>query len=98
MRTILTCVTQAHNQQMMLLAGLVCLVGIYASFAVAGQAGRSEGAAQRNWASIGIAAAGCTAWATHMIALLAFEPGMSAGFDPLRTAASLMLLDELRIG
>ncbi|WP_455989467.1 bifunctional diguanylate cyclase/phosphodiesterase [Methylorubrum extorquens] len=75
----------------MLLAGLVCICGIYASFAVASQAGRSEGAAQRNWAGISIVAAGCTAWATHMIALLAFEPGMAAAFEPIMTALSLLI-------
>ncbi|MFY9294324.1 MAG: EAL domain-containing protein [Methylorubrum rhodinum] len=74
----------------MLLAGLVCVAGIYASFAVAHQAGRSEGAARRNWAGISIVVAGCTAWATHMIALLAFDPGMTAGFEPIMTALSLL--------
>lgn len=91
MQSIITCVTQDHDAQLMLLAGLICISGIYASFAVASQAGRSEGAARRNWASISIVAAGCTAWATHMIALLAFEPGMEAGFEPIMTALSLMV-------
>ncbi|MDV2987651.1 UNVERIFIED_CONTAM: EAL domain-containing protein [Methylobacteriaceae bacterium AG10] len=90
MQSILTCVTQAHDLQLMLLAGFVCICGTYASFAVASQAGRSEGAARRNWAGISIVAAGCTAWATHMIALLAFEPGMAAGFEPIMTALSLL--------
>ena len=91
MQSILTCVVQAHNVQLITLAGFVCIVGIYASFAVAAQAGRSEGAARRNWAGISIVAAGCTAWATHMIALLAFEPGMAAGFEPILTALSLLV-------
>lgn len=63
MQSILTCVTQSHDLRLMLLAGFVCIAGIYASFAVAKQAGRSEGAARRNWAGISIVAAGCTAWA-----------------------------------
>ncbi len=90
MQSILTCVTQAHNPRLMLLAGSVCIAGIYASFSVANQAVRSEGAARRNWAGISIVAAGCTAWATHMIALLAFDPGMAAGFEPIMTALSLL--------
>lgn len=90
MQSILTCVTQAHDPRLMLVAGCICVAGIYASFAVANQAGRSEGAARRNWAGISIVAAGCTAWATHMIALLAFDPGMAAGFEPIMTALSLL--------
>jgi NO-binding membrane sensor protein with MHYT domain len=27
--------------------------------------------------------AGCTAWATHFIILLAFKPGMPSAFNPL---------------
>ena len=90
MQSILTCVTQAHDPRLMLVAGFICVAGIYASFAVANQAGRSEGAARRNWAGISIVAAGCTAWATHMIALLAFDPGMAAGFEPIMTTLSLL--------
>ena len=91
MQLILTCVTQAHDPRLLLLAGFICVAGIYASFAVANQAGRSEGAARRNWAGVSIVAAGCTAWATHMIALLAFDPGMAAGFEPIMTALSLLI-------
>ncbi len=91
MQSLLTCVTQAHDPKLLALAAMVCCIGIYASFAIALQAGRSEGVARRKWAGISIVAAGCTAWATHMVALLAFEPGMTAGFTPVLTALSLLL-------
>lgn len=92
MRAILTCVTQQHDERLLLLAALVCMVGIYATSAIASHAARSEGLLRKKWGIVSIVAGGCTAWATHMIALLAFQPGMAAGFEPILTAASLLLV------
>lgn len=92
MRAILTCVTERHDERLLLLAALVCFVGIYATSAIASHAARSEGALRSKWGIVSIVAGGCTAWATHMIALLAFQPGMDAGFEPILTAASLLLV------
>jgi diguanylate cyclase (GGDEF)-like protein/PAS domain S-box-containing protein len=36
------------------------------------------------------AAAGCGIWATHFIAMLAYDPGIKAGYDPGLTTASLI--------
>ncbi|AWN51081.1 EAL domain-containing protein [Methylobacterium sp. 17Sr1-1] len=92
MQAILTCITQNHDEKILFLAAVVCAIGIYASSAIALHAARSEGLARRHWALASIVASGCTAWATHMIALLAFKPGMAAGFEPLLTALSLLLV------
>lgn len=92
MHGILTCVTDKHDATLLFAALIVCGVGIYAASAIAAHAARAEGVSRRNWALISIVAAGCTAWATHMIALLAFRPGMDAGFEPVLTALSLLLV------
>jgi diguanylate cyclase (GGDEF)-like protein len=92
MYAIFTCVTQRHDEQLLFLAVASCLIGIYASSAIASHAARSEGEARRKWGIVSIVAAGCTAWATHMIALLAYQPGMTAGFEPSLTALSLLLV------
>jgi diguanylate cyclase (GGDEF)-like protein len=92
MQALLTCVTQRHDQQLLLAAALVCWIGIYAASAIATHAARSEGLTRLKWGISSILAAGCTAWATHMIALLAFQPGMASGFEPILTAISLILV------
>ncbi|QNE07755.1 hypothetical protein H4O24_19600 (plasmid) [Croceicoccus marinus] len=74
----------------MMLAGIVCAAGIYASFALAAHAARLSRKAGRFWGPISILSAGCTAWATHFIVLLAFKPGVPAAFDPRLTALSLL--------
>ena len=91
MHAILTCVSQAHDPRLLLLAAILCTLGVYASSAIAAQAARCEGRARQIWAVVSIVACGCTAWATHMIALLAFRPGMNSGFEPWLTTLSLLL-------
>jgi diguanylate cyclase (GGDEF)-like protein len=92
MQALLTCVTQRHDQQLLLAAALVCSIGIYAASAIATHAARAEGLTRLKWGISSIVASGCTAWATHMIALLAFQPGMASGFEPILTAVSLLLV------
>ncbi|MGI4941808.1 MAG: bifunctional diguanylate cyclase/phosphodiesterase [Janthinobacterium lividum] len=74
----------------MLIAAVVCAMGVYASFALATHAVRSKGKTRRHWELVSVVASGCTAWATHFIVLLAFKPGMVAAFDPVLTATSLL--------
>ena len=92
MQALLTCVTQRHDPQLLLAAALVCSIGIYAASAIATHAARSEDPTRLKWGIVSIVASGCTAWATHMIALLAFKPGMASGFEPILTAISLLLV------
>ncbi|MGN7291756.1 bifunctional diguanylate cyclase/phosphodiesterase [Rhizobium sp. SAFR-030] len=90
MQDVYSCLREAHDQYLLAIAAIVCIVGVYASFSIARHASRAEGPSRRTWAGVAILAAGCTAWATHMIGLLAFQPGMLSGFEPLLTAASLL--------
>jgi NO-binding membrane sensor protein with MHYT domain len=90
MQAIYTCLRDTHDHYLLLLAATVCIMGVYASFAVASHASRQEGGARALWLTISVSAAGCTAWSTHMIALLAFKPGMPSGFDPAITVVSLV--------
>ncbi|WOI57968.1 ATP-binding protein [Palleronia sp. LCG004] len=90
MEAVITCLGEGHDRRLLIVAGLICMVGIYAASALARHAGRSEGTARQAWALVSIVAAGSTAWATHMVALLAYRPGMQAAFDLPLTAISLV--------
>ncbi len=90
MHSILNCVREQHDHHLIMLAALVCILGVYATNAVGAHARRSQNRERRLWAGVGIVAAGCTAWATHFIALLAFRPGMEAAFEPVLTIVSLV--------
>ena len=79
-----------HDQRLLLIAAVVCAVGVYASFELATHAVRSTAKSRRLWMLVSVAASGCTAWATHFIVILAFKPGMIAAFNPVLTATSLI--------
>jgi len=92
MPELINCITERHNEQILLISAFVCAIGIYASSAIAAHAARSDATVRLRWGIASIVASGSTAWATHMIALLAFRPGMEAGFEPILTATSLLLV------
>jgi len=97
MQEILTCLREGHDAELLALAGFVCIVGVYGSFSVSHHAWRAEGRIRTRLVLMSLVAAGSTAWATHMIAMLAYKPGMPAGFEPVLTAISL-LIGTLGIG
>jgi diguanylate cyclase (GGDEF)-like protein len=87
--TVIQCMRDMHDARLMIVAGLVCAIGIYASFAIGHHAARATGSARTSWGLVSIVSSGSTAWATHFIVLLAFKPGMPAAFEPVLTAISL---------
>ena len=87
---VVECLRHAHDGRLIAIAGIVCAIGIYASFAIAQHATRATGALRARWGLVSVIASGCTAWATHFIVLLAFKPGMPAAFEPILTATSLL--------
>lgn len=91
MRSILTCVREEHDHWLITLAVLVCILGVYASNSIGAHARRTIDGERRFWTWTSIVAAGCTAWATHFVALLAFRPGVAAAFEPVLTIVSLLV-------
>jgi diguanylate cyclase (GGDEF)-like protein len=87
--SVLACMRDMHDGRLVLIAALVCAVGIYASFAIAQHAARASGRVRQRWGAVSVLASGSTAWATHFIVLLAFKPGMPAAFAPVLTGISL---------
>jgi diguanylate cyclase (GGDEF)-like protein len=86
---VIECMRDMHDARLMIVASLVCAIGIYASFAIGHHAARARGSARTRWGLVSIVASAGTAWATHFIVLLAFKPGMPAAFEPVLTAISL---------
>ncbi|WP_202949393.1 bifunctional diguanylate cyclase/phosphodiesterase [Sphingomonas sp. PAMC 26621] len=87
--SVIECIRAMHDARLMILAGVVCAIGIYAAFAIGNHAARAKGSARTRWGIVSIVASASTAWATHFIVLLAFKPGMPAAFEPVLTAISL---------
>jgi diguanylate cyclase (GGDEF)-like protein len=98
---VLTCLTGEHDWRLVLLAGLICFVASVVAVNIFHRAIASQARTRLIWIAIAGAAIGYGIWATHFIAMLAYEPGVSTGYGIALTALSLamaMLLTSTGLG
>ncbi|EJZ16691.1 MHYT domain-containing protein, partial [Rhizobium sp. Pop5] len=91
MFTVLTCVTQQHNLALVGLAGLICFLASHCAMVLLHRATSSEGAARWVWIATAGAAGGFGIWATHFVAMLAYDPGVVVGYRAGLTLVSLLV-------
>lgn len=80
-----------HDLPLVLLAAVVCLVSSYACISLMRHAKRATGKMQLVWDLISALSVGVGIWATHFVAVLAFQPGFHFGFDMGLTTLSLAI-------
>jgi diguanylate cyclase (GGDEF)-like protein/PAS domain S-box-containing protein len=73
--------THEHDWRLVALAGTVCFSASAAAISLFHRAQTTKGRARFIWLSLGAAAAGFGIWATHFIAILAYDPGIGAGYN-----------------
>jgi NO-binding membrane sensor protein with MHYT domain len=88
---VFTCLTTEHDWRLVVLAGFVCLLSSSCGISLFYRAKATFGRTRLMWVGLDAAAAGCGIWATHFIAMLAYDPGIRAGYDPGLTTVSLIL-------
>ncbi|MBR0655327.1 bifunctional diguanylate cyclase/phosphodiesterase [Plastoroseomonas arctica] len=92
MRTLYLCVTERHNLPLVAVAAILCAVGIWTSFALGHEAVRAQTArARRAWGLAAVLAASSAVWATHFIAMIAYEPGLPYRFDTATSVWSFVI-------
>ncbi|MFE1600223.1 bifunctional diguanylate cyclase/phosphodiesterase [Methylobacterium sp. ID0610] len=89
MTDFLACLTQQHDLRLVAVAAVICALGSYSTFALGRQWFRPG--KRILWVMGAVLTTSSAIWATHFIAMLAFDPGMAFGFDLLATAASFLL-------
>jgi NO-binding membrane sensor protein with MHYT domain len=90
MYQVLTCLTTEHDWRLVLLAGAVCFLASTVAISLFDRARSSQGHARVIWTALDAAVSGCGIWATHFIAVLAYDPGTSAGYSIRVTVLSLV--------
>ncbi len=98
---VFSCLTAEHDWRLVLLAGLVCFVASIVAVTIFHRAIASQARTRLIWIAIAGAAIGYGIWATHFIAMLAYEPGVSTGYGIALTALSLaaaMILTSCGLG
>src|SRR6266702_321603 len=86
---VLSCLTGEHDWRLVLLAGLVCFVASIVAVNIFHRALASQARARLIWIAIAGAAIGYGIWATHFVAMLAYEPGVPTGYGIVLTGLSL---------
>jgi len=87
---VLTCLTVEHDLRLVALAGVICFLASCTAVSVMHRAIATQGGARSIWIATAGAATGCGIWATHFIAMLAYEPGIVVGYGTVLTALSLV--------
>src|SRR5665811_195571 len=88
---VLSCLRDQHDYRLVLLAALICMVASFTAFHIYASARQSEASKRLGWAFLTGVAAGAGIWATHFVAMLAFNTGLPTAYDPALTLASLLI-------
>jgi len=92
MQSLYACLTQQHNLWLVGLAAIICCLGAASGFALGREAMRARCDKSRAiWGSGFVVATSSAIWATHFIAMLAYDTGLPVSFDIGRTVLSYVI-------
>ncbi len=86
---VFSCLTGEHDLWLVALAGIVCLLASLVAISLFHRARETHGRARAAWLALAGAATGCGIWATHFIAILAYEPSVPVAYGIELTLLSL---------
>ena len=90
MYQVLNCLTTEHDWRLVALGGAICLLASAVAISLFHRAKAASGRSRLTWIALDAAVSGCGIWATHFIAMLAYAPGVGAGYNIGITLLSLI--------
>ena len=84
-------ILQSHDPKLVLLAAAICALGSFITLFLFAQAREMHGQGRSGWLFLAGFSAGAVMWTTHFVALLAFQPGISIGYDPALTGGAFFV-------
>jgi NO-binding membrane sensor protein with MHYT domain len=91
MYRVLTCLTSEHDLRLVLVAGVICYLASLVAIKLFRRARSTGGVTRINWLIAAGLATGSGIWATHFIAMLAYDPGLGITYGLWLTVLSLMV-------
>jgi diguanylate cyclase (GGDEF)-like protein len=79
-----------HDLWLVALAALICIVTSFTTFALYAHMVARAGARRLSWLLLAGFCAGAGTWATHFVAMLAYQTDLAIGYDPWLTIASFV--------
>jgi signal transduction histidine kinase/DNA-binding response OmpR family regulator len=86
---VLTCVYADHDWRLVLLAAAICVTAVMTTFRLYGMFIAGSGPTRTVWVWVTGVVAAAGIWATHFVAMLAFQPHLRTGYLPGLTVLSL---------
>ena len=87
---VFNCLTTQHDWRLVVVAGVVCFVSALTAISLFHRARTAFGGVRPTWIVAAGVTVGCGIWATHFIAMLAYEPGVPVAYGIDQTALSLL--------
>lgn len=85
------CIVIDHDIKLVLLAAVICALASFTSVSLALRAEETDGTARSRWLLLTALASGVGIWATHFIAMLAYDIGLAKSYDLLPTLLSVVI-------
>ncbi len=86
-----TSIAFAYHQLLVLIAGSVCLFGTWVGMRHFARARATQGSTRFGWLFMASVVTGVALWASTFISILALDPSLKSGFEPLATAMVLII-------
>jgi diguanylate cyclase (GGDEF)-like protein len=90
-QAIVVTLFERHDLALVVLAAFVCALSAFSGITLLKHARRSAGLRRALWVAVAAISVGFGIWTTHFVAMLAFSPGISTGYDLPVTLFSLAL-------
>ena len=91
MYRVFSCIAYQHDWRLTVIAALVCLVGAVTTLRLFQRARDTAGSTRATWLGLAAFAGGASVWATHFVAILAYQAGVPVGYEIAPTLISLVL-------
>ena len=79
----------AYHQLLVAIAGSVCLLGTWVGMRHFARARATQGSTRLGWLFMASVGTGAALWASTFISILALDPSLNSGFEPVATGAVL---------
>jgi NO-binding membrane sensor protein with MHYT domain len=90
MYSVLNCLTTEHDLRLVVVAGIICFLASLVAIKLLRRARATAGQTRIIWILTAGLATGSGIWATHFIAMLAYDPGIGIHYNIGLTALSLL--------
>jgi diguanylate cyclase (GGDEF)-like protein/PAS domain S-box-containing protein len=87
---VYNCVAYAHDLRLVGLAAFICALASLTAINLLRYARKASGNMRFVWIAISAISTGFGIWATHFVAMLAFDPGIASGYNIPLTVLSLV--------